>query len=1017
MSRLVWQPARGPRAIVLALAAALGLLPASAGAASKAVVAALGDPAPGGGLFAGPGFTGWPAAAGVGWIAFRGQIAAAATSEQLVVAHMAPPVARVAVASIGESAPGGGTFKQFLGRPAINARGDVAFLAVLTPTDASGASDPAAPTPAGIFRYRGGSLTPVALAGQQTPDGELDLLGVLDPLADPSVPDVLERSPAINEAGDVAFVAAFGRNAPVGGALFLAPASGGLTALVRTGDLFDSGQLVAFGPPALNAARTLAFHATATTPDPADRDGMLDGIFTLGAAGLVLAVRDGTQRPLPLDQPLTRFEDPVALNEQGDLAFLAGPLLDPSDDADAAGEGEPGVLVCRRGVLHLIGYPGQRIGTDRVTGVRLGPAGGAALAPPALGGDGGVTFFVALNGGSAEAIVRWTDGDGVEPVVHTAGPAASVSPAGGTYSASVSAPALDGAGAVVFFARIANGATSEAVVYRPPGGVTLGIVVGDPAPNLGFFAGQPFSGPLVNDRGDVVFHAFIARGPSTSALFRARDGRIEPLVRSGDPSPTPGGPPFLEFIGQPSLNAAGSVAFTAQVAGRGRGIYLVDAGGVRPIAVRGDPAPSEPGTAFSFAGLAPNPDIDDAGAVAFRGTVAYRAPGTSATTRREGIFLADAAGLHVLAYEGAPSPEPLARPFFRLQDPVLTGASGVAFRAPLGASGEVTSGLFLADRAGATSPIALEDQELGGGVLLVGFTGRPAVGAGTDIAFLASRARQAALGGSLRPLGPAILRATAAGLRLVVARDMPGPAGGTFRTLGAPSMNRAGHVVFRGSFLPLTGGTAGLFLATDAGVAPYALIGENTPLGGQFTGFGARAALNDRDELAFVAGVGRGRTRHGLFITSPTRLAPHRLAVRLSNGRARDRLALGLRLELGRVSDGVTPGSEPVTLSLSDTRGLLWSANVSAGRLKRRGGAWVLTLRRRDELRRQLRALSLRVRRDGTLDLTAAAAPVDLTERGFRTLRPPFTVTMQVGDDSGNVAVGCRLGKRGARCR
>jgi hypothetical protein len=42
-------------------------------ATSKVEVAALGDAAPGGGVFAGPGFVGWPTAAGNGWIAFRGQ--------------------------------------------------------------------------------------------------------------------------------------------------------------------------------------------------------------------------------------------------------------------------------------------------------------------------------------------------------------------------------------------------------------------------------------------------------------------------------------------------------------------------------------------------------------------------------------------------------------------------------------------------------------------------------------------------------------------------------------------------------------------------------------------------------------------------------------------------------------------------------------------------------------------------------------------------------------------------------
>ena len=49
----------------------LALLPSPARASSKALIAAAGDAAPGGGVFAGPGFTDWPTAAGNGWIAFR----------------------------------------------------------------------------------------------------------------------------------------------------------------------------------------------------------------------------------------------------------------------------------------------------------------------------------------------------------------------------------------------------------------------------------------------------------------------------------------------------------------------------------------------------------------------------------------------------------------------------------------------------------------------------------------------------------------------------------------------------------------------------------------------------------------------------------------------------------------------------------------------------------------------------------------------------------------------------------
>jgi hypothetical protein len=1002
------------RALSAALVVAVLAGPVPARAASKALVAALGDPVPGGGLFAGPGFTGWPAAAGDGWIAFRGQTQFSNTNEQLL-AWRYQPRTEVLIASIGQPAPGGGTFKQFLGRPAVNASGDVAFVALIAPppVPAGTVIDPTAPVPAGIFLSRGGTLSAVALSGQATADGVLDLVANLDGASDDGTVEVSERGPALNGAGDVAFLAGLA-GGPSPGAIFVVPAGGAPVARIRIGDAFDDGEVLSLGPPALDAGGRVVFHATATTSSPMDDDGLLDGILFATASEVGVVIRDGA-RVMPLDQVVTHFEDPVAVDDAGDVALLAGPLFDPADDAITNDEGIPGVVVCTGGVAHLAGYPGQEIGADRVTDVTLGPRGGNELPPPALAGDGSAVFFVELNGGSAEAFVRWSGGDDVEPIVYTAGPNAGDTPAGGIYAGASSAPAVDANGALVFFARITNGSTSEAVVYRPAAGGDAGIVIGDAAPNVGFFAGPPFSSPLVNEQGDVVFHAFIARGPASAGIFRFRGGRIETLVRTGDPAPIDGSPPFLEFVGLPSLAADGAVAFAAQVAGKGRGIYLVDASGrVQAVAVRDDPAPGPPGT--TFRSLGPNPDINAAGAVAFRGNTSYKDPNTKKNVKEQGIFVADATGIQVLAYQGETSPDPAGLPFFKLQDPVLTSASDVVFRAPLGVDDTVTSGLFFAGPAG-MAPIALEQQELGGGVILSGFTGKPSVGPGTDLAFLASRTRPLEPGSALvRQLGPAILRRTAAGLDLVTARDMPGPIGGNFRSLGVPSMSSSGHIAFRGSFQPLTGGIPGIYLATTADIVPYALVGENTPLGGQFTSFGARTAINGRDEVAFVATVGRGRVRHGLFLAAPTRLAPRRFRIRKVGRKGLGRIQLALRLRLGRVSDGVTPHDEGLGLWVADAQGIVWSTTVAAGRLDRQGDVYALKAKRKDPLRKQVRRLRVKVSKGGRIDLASTSAATDLTAGGTRELQLPLTVGLQIGDDSGTTALSCHVGKRTIRC-
>src|SRR5437868_4963547 len=88
------------------------------------------------------------------------------------------------------------------------------------------------------------------------------------------------------------------------------------------------------------------------------------------------------------------------------------------------------------------------------------------------------------------------------------------------------------------------------------------------------------------------------------------------------------------------------------------------------------------------------------------------------------------------------------------------------------------------------------------------------------------------------------------------------PGGGTFAGFGAhplPTLNRAGHVAFGAQ---VAGGraTEGVFLAGADGLQAIALAGDEAPGVplGVLVGFNA-PALNDNDELAFVASVRRGR--------------------------------------------------------------------------------------------------------------------------------------------------------------
>ncbi|TMA53260.1 MAG: hypothetical protein E6J75_15610 [Deltaproteobacteria bacterium] len=988
--------------LALALVALLAAGVSRATAASKMKIAAAGDAAPGGGVFAGPGFSGWPTAAGNGWIAFRGRITGGRTSEAIIATRQAPPRTTVQVASKVQSAPGGGTFRQFFGRPAVNARGDVAFFALLT--DPSVPDDPSLPVPAGVFLYDAATQTIAAVARslETTAAGVLDVARSLDPSADPDAIDLPQRTPALNDLGDVSFLSAL---VPAGdtpeGAIFLWAPGGVLTPVLRFDDPFDGGHFVRLGPPALNATGLLAFHGVVSSSDASDAGA--DGIFAVHGADVSILAQEGFS-PLPLNQRLTAFGDPIAVNDAGDVAFLAGPLVAPGDQSGA--DGVAGVLVRHAGVTRLAGYPGQQLPAGRVSDGVLSTVGGSVLAAPALAPDGTVTFFASIDGHRSEAIVR---SDGITPavLVRLGGTAADPTPTGGVYAAAGSAPAVDAGGGVAFLARISGGSTIEAIVYKPASGADTALVVGQAAPDSGFLAGPPFSEPAVNDGGDVVFRAFVAGGPSSVGIFRSRGGQLDAVARAGDPSPRSGAP-FFDLVGGPSINAAGTVAFAAAVAGQGPGIYVVGPGGARAI-VRGDPGPQ--GLTFLAFGL--NPAVNEAGMVAFR-AVAQLPTGD----RQDGIFLTGPSDVRLLAAAGQPSP---AGPnFLTMRDPVVTDVPGVFFSAPLGTTTPIGNGLFSSQVRGGTGivagSVAIERATtLADGSLITNLVSAPASDGAGDVAFGVRRSLPG--GGSALPrdLGPAILRRTSSGLGLVVARGMPGPMGGTFKGFGQPVMGDAGHVAFFGSFNTQSPATPGFFLAAGTGIEAYVLTGETTPIGGHFQSFGIRPAANAHDEITFIGNVAGGSGRQGVFLASPTHLATD-LAVKLSGGRARDRVRLRGFLQLGRLTNGVVPTRDGVALTLADASGrVLWSSDVPASALKHHGNRFQPDLDHRPALRGQVRALRLRVGK-ASIRVAAQSPPLDLTDHGTRQPETPFSLTVQIGDDSGRAVIPCRLGRRGGRC-
>jgi hypothetical protein len=1031
---------RRARAIACPLALLITpVLIASAGAASKIAIAALGDPAPGvgQGLFAGPSFVGEPSAAGNGWIAFRSQVIGSAVEGIFAmnrVTGASTPVARVGE-TVDEKI---GSIKQFLGRPTVNAHGDVAFAAVINPPDDAPA-DPLFLTPGGIFLSSGGKISVIAAPGFATELGTLDLTTPINLLSALTGIDIAERTPALNDAGDVAFAASTFSTAGPGGAIFAKRAGQELVAVKKLGDPYESGTFQILGPPALNNSGTLAFHGLV------DGATVLDGVFTLTGDTLSLLIRDGPPpdklaAPFEID-PLFEFGDVVALNDAGDVACTGGPIFDNSDDASFADlEGSPGVIVIRGGTPLLVGFPGLAVetfgsGTTRISDLVLGPEAGSRLAPPSLTPDGKVIFFAQVNDGSSQVILRADpDARTVRSLVRLGG--ASADPiAGGTYQAASSAPAADAAGNFVFSARIDNSATSQALIWQPAAGDAQVLPIGNAAPDssIGFYGGPAFFPPQLNDAGDVVFRSYVTGGPASLGIFRYRRGTLEAVVRVRDVALSDGSR-FANLVGEPSVNRNGDVAFAATVEGRaGRGIFAVSNGTLRTVALPLDDL-SDPDRPNAFLRtIAANPSISDTGAIVFRGVVAWnRFPEIVPDTHENAVILADpSGGVRVIAAQGQDSGTGV--PFFRFRDPTIRGDS-VLFRALLGEFAGEGAGLFRADLAG-VSPIAVEGQDLGG-MTLATLQGKGLFDQAGEVFFSA----QVKFAGDTNG---AIIRSGQAGFETLVQTGDTLPQGGRIRSVGRPSVSSDGRVALRLGFEDFTGGVPGLFVMGDRPAQPFLRIAEGGAAGinGRITSLNQNVSLNASNHLAFLAGVGGGASRSAIFLAAPTtgrvpQLAFRRRPASLSENtepKPRDRIKLSMVLEPGTLprppsgtdhdeSKWVRP--KAVTVTVADTLSTLWTGTLSSKDTQLRGHTLV---KKRNARGTAIGRLRVQFARD-KIRVTARSRPFSLTnnarglgrhfdDTGSAILVPPFTVRLDVGEDGGAVTVQCPAKGRRFSCR
>jgi hypothetical protein len=369
-----------------------------------------------------------------------------------------------------------------------------------------------------------------------------------------------------------------------------------------------------------------------------------------------------------------------------------------------------------------------------------------------------------------------------------------------------------------------------------PAAVTVKAIflTGQAAPDGGTFT--EFSDPALNVRGDLAFAA-LTTARAHQAVYLKTGSRTSRLVAAGQPAPGRG---TFQLFNDVVLNDRGTVVFLGRVRDRvtRQGLYLVRAGTIVPIAVTGQPGPSG-GVFTDFA----NPTINNEEVVAFVGRMA-QGP-------QEGIFTASEGSIAPAVLSGHPAPTGGTFEFFLDGSPAQNDRGQIAFVASTTNRG--TFGVYVLTGS-RTVPVATTDDQAPSGGPFTEFGFVMLTNAGT-VGFVGRSARSA-VRESLYVTGRAVL--------VPLARQGEAVSGTALTTFVNSEMNGREDVVFElGTPDPIP---RAIFLADRAGVRIIVRAGDVAPGGRRFTAFDA-PALNDRDEIAFVAETDDGR--HGIYVVTP----------------------------------------------------------------------------------------------------------------------------------------------------
>lgn len=353
------------------------------------------------------------------------------------------------------------------------------------------------------------------------------------------------------------------------------------------------------------------------------------------------------------------------------------------------------------------------------------------LSQPLLDSSGQIAFFGLLQGSGVTGtnnIGLWVGApSGVSLAARTGDAAPGF---GGAVFDYVSESALIAAGQVSFYGSVAtggaiNGGNDDGLWAGTAGALQLVAREGTPAPGTGAGVNYgPFNvTPVINTSGQVAFRGTLAgavtAGVDDKGVWAGAAGGVQLVARAGDSAPQLVGGSFLDFSTQPTINAAGTVAFRGTVIGTNidssndTGIWV--GSNSANLAVLARERENVPGLGgIKYGQIGDFVVLNASGKAAF---VAELQSGGVTGANNKAIFAGPLGGVQALARKGSQAPGTAAGVLFNDFDfSVALNAGGqVAFLADLTGSGIVPGnnrGIWAVDPFGQIVKVAREGDTI-----------------------------------------------------------------------------------------------------------------------------------------------------------------------------------------------------------------------------------------------------------------------------------------------------------------